>query len=173
MAESSKKPAAVSPYHEIKYNDPWYIDTEIPDLYEHLDVLQLALHKLDTETALLDSYTDEALQKNIQLLLLKDYEELQVQRYPQDVYLGDFVIDFDPAAELYALKYLPHDRPPLIIGHLPQKYNLQLKNILASDENSSLATQINGGPYKIITFEEGELQISERQRPYYLRVLVF
>ena len=63
MAESSKKPAAVSPYHEIKYNDPWYIDTEIPDLYEHLDVLQLALHKLDTETALLDSYTDEALQK--------------------------------------------------------------------------------------------------------------
>lgn len=174
MPKENKKPALTSPYLHIKYHEPWYLDTEIPDLDQHMGNLRRVLRILDKKTNILESYQDERLEQNIQLLLLNEYKELQVQRYPNDVYLGEFILLDDPKDKRrFSLNYLMEGKYPLILGHIPLKHQLQVKNLMASKRNIKLATQIDGGPYKIITYEEGDLKIVEKRRPYSLRVILY
>lgn len=50
MPKENKKTALTSPYLHIKYHEPWYLDTEIPDLDQHMGNLRRVLRILDKKT---------------------------------------------------------------------------------------------------------------------------
>ncbi|ETA73718.1 hypothetical protein L1O48_06580 [Ligilactobacillus equi] len=180
VQDSSKQPnqkpePLISPYEDIKYGEPWYVDAELVNL--NLHNLKKALAYLDQTTNIGDTYSDEALSHNIQLLLLRDYEELEIYHYPMDIYLGQITLweDEDSTneeASRIAVSYLYQNQIPLLLGYLPDDYTLQVQNLLDSDRPLKVATFLEGGPYKNVIWENDQLTFVEKEKSYHLHLII-
>ena len=172
--QKGKPEPLISPYEDIKYNEPWYVDTELTNL--NLHNLKKALAYLDQTTNILETYSDEALSHNVQLLLLHDYEELEIYHYPMDIYLGSLDLwedtEYGEDYTRIAVSLLYKDQIPLLLGYLPDQYTLQVQNLLDSNRDIKVATLLEGGPFKDVVLGEDGPRFVEESKSYHLHLII-
>ncbi|MCZ2491624.1 MULTISPECIES: hypothetical protein [Dellaglioa] len=175
MSDSKKYP--ISPYFEIKSNHPWYIDAEIEELMHYSQNLKTVLQSITKNENINKGWRDEDLETNVQLLLLIDYEELEVWKYPVDLSFGKLslkedVISFNENSRI-ALYFEDDQAVMRKLGYLPKEDTLQAHNIMAELPNYKIATYLTGGPYKKLTFEDNELEIDNGFEEFRLNILIY
>ncbi|MHC9536538.1 hypothetical protein ACVQ8P_01905 [Dellaglioa sp. BT-FLS60] len=175
MSDSKKYP--ISPYFEIKSNHPWYLDAEIEGLAHYSQNFKIALQNITKNENINKGWRDEDLEKNIQLLLLIDYEELEVWKYPVDLSFDNLSLKEDIVSlsenSRIALYFEDDQAVMRKLGYLPKEDTLQVHNIIAKLADYKLATYLTGGPYKKLTFEDNELEIENGFEEFRLNILIY